>query len=181
MKNSSAVAKKEEPLEFGAAVVEGVAWCIAAKQPPSKIITDAILEGLSPAAFREMARRGWIYEVNNALHSGRSPETRPADRSTARPGGHPADGRNPRGAWKPLDDIAVVGADGALKRLASFELADLAFLRDQALAQETGWAKRRAWAERGSELLKASKKSRIEELSKFQVEELSRLAGEAWS
>ena len=178
MSTRKTAAVKEE-LGYEDAISQGVEWCLELKRPSSAVITDDVLDGLSPEAFRAFARHGWLDKVNNRLGFERNRACRPA--KAARPGSHPAMGRNPSGAWKPLD-IPMQGADGALKRLASFDLEDLEHLRTEALGKEQGWRRRRVWTERARKLVKAhASAERIEQLPKSQVEELSKLAREAWS
>lgn len=170
--------KQPEPVTYEQAIHTGIDWCLHSSRPPSEVITDATLDMLTPEAFREFARRGWVSELNNTLHHERTP---PAESVNARPGGHPMAGRNPNGAWSPLD-IRMVGADGSLKRLAIFDIEDIEYLYVEAEAQEQGWARRRRWAESARKMLAAHKRAkRIEQLPRAQVAELGELARESWS
>ena len=117
--------------------------------------------------------------MNNSLHKARGVAAETALRP--RTGGHPADGRNPAGAWKPLD-IHRLGADGIFKRLVEFDLGDLEFMRLEALGQERGWKAQREWTEVATAMLDAHRSAkRIEDLSKKQQGELGTLAAEVWS
>ena len=167
-------------IDVSQAIREGLSWCRAASRPPSIIITDDKLEMLTPEAFRELARRGWVSSVNDLLHHQRAWPAAAA-KAVARAGTHPVAGRNPRGAWSPLQDIVMVGADGWLKALAQFDADDLESLRLEAVGQEKGWARRHRWAKRAAQLLAAhNKATRVEQLPKSQLGELAELAVESW-
>lgn len=135
------------------------------------------LENLRQPQDRLPARLG-LRSINDELYHNRTPEKTAA--RLARSGGHPVVGRNPRGAWEPLD-IPLVGADGALKRLAAFEVADLEALRAEAIAQQGAWAHRERFAERGAELLQGHKRAkRLGQLSKKDQKQRAELARVAW-
>jgi len=169
-------------LTFSEAIELVAHECIKSGNAPSKIISENRLADLSPEAFERLAILGWISEVNNHLHYSRSePAQEEQEAVGTRPGTHPISGRNPRGAWRPLENIRMQGADGTLKPLADFTLADVERLRDIAQSQVDGWARRRKWANCAAKLLSAKGAGqRVGALKKSQVEELSKLASEAW-
>jgi len=171
------------------AISYAIEACTRRSLPPGKVLSEESLAMLSPEALRYFARVGWMHETNHKLTDDRRGPTEEPNESVVlgssarapRPGRHPIDGRNPFGIWKPLEGIRIQGADGLLKRLLDFDRADLDKLATDCAAQETGWGKRKRWAEAAKEAIGKNKRAKkVEELASTDVERLGQLAAEAW-
>ncbi len=165
-------------LEFNAAVLDLVERCKSSGDPPSRELTDELIDALNPTGLREAARVGLIEGANNALHVER---TQRNDKRPASGGGYTVDGRNPRAQRDSLK-VTLMGADGKLKELMEFTADDCELLRLNAVSQKVAWTHRETWAARARQFLEQSHRAaKVGDLRKECVAELRQLAEEAWS
>lgn len=191
--SASAAAIKDRLDRIGTvvqAVKKGIELCLETKRPPSEVLTSDMLDSFAPDVVTELARIGWLKVVNDQMHQDRSgPVEVPRlaasmpikGAGSVRQPTHPVGGRNPRGAWEPLENITLQAANGRLKALAEFTYEDAEYLYDHSRQQERGYAKRAAWAAKAKEMLGDDRRKTISKLNKSQVAELSMMAKGAWS
>lgn len=177
-----------QQLGFEEIIRQCASWCVETGSRPSEMIGDSILELCSPEAVDELAIKGLVFEVGSLLHSDRSAcvSSVLSDREehSRRGGLNVAQGRNPNAAgvgsfFSPLD-IPMVGADGIMKALREFTLADLASLHRVCVGRRQGWQQRETWCEQAQAALRGSKARKISELEASQVAALEQSAGEVW-
>lgn len=181
MKTAAALKQPLALADIAEATQYGVQLCNDSKNLPSEVITVELAKRLPGDVLYEMARVGWIRQINDEFHQMRQIGKPDAEGTARRPASHPISGRNPRGAGIASLARLLYGADNKLKQLAEFTLADVRFLRKDSENQRDSFARRAAWAVRAEELLTANKKAQtVKDLNSSQVEELSKLADGVW-
>lgn len=79
-----------------------------------------------------------------------------------------------------LREVILPGADGTMKSLADFVVADVSFWITKATEEEKGWAARRLWFEKARGVLQEYGATSIAELPDEVQADLGYAAGEVW-